>query len=125
MLGSLLVAVLQVTHLLEAIQAGLGPAIRATLNLPYETAQVFVMGLVRRDFGAAGLYIMADELSRAQLLTCLMVITLFVPCFASATVIWKERGIRESSIVLAGSWLIAFGIGAVLARLLDWFPVLG
>ena len=125
MLGSLLVAVLQVTHLLEAIQAGLGPAIHATLNLPYETAQVFVMGLVRRDFGAAGLYIMADELSRAQLLTCLMVITLFVPCFASATVIWKERGIRESSIVLAGSWLIAFGIGAVLARLLDWFPVLG
>lgn len=125
MLGSLLVAVLQATHLLEAIQAGLGPAIRGVLHLPYETAQVFIMGLVRRDFGAAGLYIMADHLSHAQLLTCLMVITLFVPCFASATVIWKERGIQESTIVLAGSWLIAFGIGAVLARLLEWFPVLG
>lgn len=125
MLGSLLVAVLQATHMLGIIEAALGPAIRAVLHLPYETAQVFIMGLVRRDFGAAGLYVMSDQLSHAQLLTCLMVITLFVPCFASATVIWKERGIQESSIVLAGSWVIAFGIGAVLARLLEWFPVLG
>jgi ferrous iron transport protein B len=124
MIGSLLVAILQGTHLLEAIQAGLGPAIKAVLHLPYETAQVFIMGLVRRDFGAAGLYLMADHLTHAQLLTCLMVITLFVPCFASATVIWKERGIAESSIVLAGSWLIAFGIGALLARLLELLPIL-
>jgi ferrous iron transport protein B len=125
MVGSLLVAVLQATHMLEAIQNGLGPAIKAVLHLPYETAQVFVMGLVRRDFGAAGLYMMASRLTHAQLLTCLMVITLFVPCFASATVIWKERGIKESSLVLAGSWLIAFGIGALLARLLELLPVLG
>lgn len=125
MVGSLLVAVLQATHMLQAIEAGLGPAIKAVLHLPYETAQVFIMGLVRRDFGAAGLYIMADKLSHAQLLTCLMVITLFVPCFASATVIWKERGIKESTIVLAGSWLIAFGIGALLARVLELFPSLG
>lgn len=125
MLGSLLVAVLQATHMLEAIQNGLGPAIKAVLHLPYETAQVFIMGLVRRDFGAAGLYMMAERLTHAQLLTCLMVITLFVPCFASATVIWKERGIKESSIVLAGSWLIAFGIGALLARLMELLPILG
>lgn len=125
MLGSLLVALLQATHLLEAIQAGLGPAIRAVLHLPAETAQVFIMGLVRRDFGAAGLYYMVDQITAAQLLTCLMVITLFVPCFASATVIWKERGVREGLTVLAGSWLLAFGVGAILARILEAFPVLG
>lgn len=124
-LGSLLVAVLQATHLLALIQSSLGPIIHATLKLPYETAQVFVMGLVRRDFGAAGLYFMADRLTPAQLLTCLMVITLFVPCFASATVIWKERGMKEGLTVLAGSWFLAFGIGALLANLLQWFPVLG
>lgn len=124
-LGSLLVALLQATHLLEIIQNGLGPAIKAVLHLPYETAQVFIMGLVRRDFGAADLYLMADTMTQAQLLTCLMVITLFVPCFASATVIWKERGVKEGVTVLAGSWLIAFGVGAIIARLLEWFPVLG
>jgi ferrous iron transport protein B len=124
-LGSLLVSLLQVSHGLEAIQNGLGPIIEASLRLPGETAQVFVMGLVRRDFGAAGLYLMADRLLPAQMLTCLMVITLFVPCFASATVIWKERGIREGVLVLAGSWLLAFGVGAILSRLLQIFPVLG
>jgi ferrous iron transport protein B len=125
MLGSLLVAFLQATHLLEAIQNGLGPAIRTVLHLPAETAQVFIMGLVRRDFGAAGLYYMVDHITATQLLTCLMVITLFVPCFASATVIWKERGVKEGMTVLAGSWVIAFGVGAILARLLEAFPVLG
>jgi ferrous iron transport protein B len=124
MLGSLLVAVLQATHGLEAIQTALGPVIQAVLHLPAQTAQVFVMGLVRRDFGAAGLYFMADQLTSIQLLTCLMVITLFVPCFASATVIWKERGMREGVLVLAGSWLLAFGVGALLARVLAVLPIL-
>lgn len=124
-LGSLLVAVLQATHMLQLIELTLGPVIKSVLHLPYETAQVFIMGLVRRDFGAAGLYLMADRITQAQLLTCLMVITLFVPCFASATVIWKERGIKEGLTVLVGSWIIAFGVGAVIARLLELFPVLG
>jgi ferrous iron transport protein B len=125
MVGSLLVAFLQATHLLEAIQAALGPSIKTVLHLPAETAQVFIMGLVRRDFGAAGLYYMVNRITAVQLLTCLMVITLFVPCFASATVIWKERGVKEGLTVLAGSWLIAFGVGALLARLLEVFPALG
>ncbi|MEM0950872.1 MAG: ferrous iron transport protein B [Cyanobacteria bacterium P01_H01_bin.74] len=115
-LGSLLVAVLQSLNWLTQIQNALGPMINTLLFLPAETAQVFVMGLVRRDFGAAGLYVMADRLTEIQLLTCLIVITLFVPCFASATVIWKERGFKESTIVLLGSWVIAFGSGALLAR---------
>jgi ferrous iron transport protein B len=125
MLGSLLVALLQATHMLETIQNTLGPAIKTVLHLPAETAQVFIMGLVRRDFGAAGLYYMVNRITAAQLLTCLMVITLFVPCFASATVIWKERGMKEGLTVLAGSWLIAFGLGALLARVLEMFPILG
>lgn len=122
--GSLLVAVLQALNVLTWMKEALGPIIQSVLFLPSETAQVFIMGLVRRDFGAAGLYVMGDMLTESQILTCLMVITLFVPCFASATVIWKERGIKESTIVLAGSWLIAFGGGAILARLLAVFNIL-
>lgn len=125
MLGSLLVAVLQATNMLTVLQNLLGPAIKTVLHLPYETAQVFVMGLVRRDFGAAGLYYMVNDITPTQLLTCLMVITLFVPCFASATVIWKERGMKEGLAVLVGSWVIAFGVGAIFARLLEAFPLLG
>jgi ferrous iron transport protein B len=122
--GSLLVAGLQELHILAWLKHALAPIIRSVLFLPAETAQVFIMGLVRRDFGAAGLYVMANQLTQSQLLTCLMVITLFVPCFASATVIWKERGFKESTLVLAGSWVIAFGGGALLARFLTAFNIL-
>ena len=58
--------------------------------LPAEAATAFVMGFVRRDFGAAGFFTM--NLTDAQLLVAMITITLFVPCIASAMVILKERG---------------------------------
>ncbi|MBY0451131.1 MAG: ferrous iron transport protein B [Cyanobacteria bacterium] len=123
-LGSLLVSILQVSGLLLTIQHALAPVTESLLHLPGATAKAFIMGMVRRDFGAAGLYFLAKEMTAIQMMTALIVITLFVPCIASATVIWKERGIRESSIVLVGSWLLAFGVGAVLCRFLEWTHIL-
>jgi ferrous iron transport protein B len=88
--------------------------------LPAETANAFIMGMVRRDFGAAGMYFLAPKMSPAQILTSLLVITLFVPCIASATVMTKERGAKEGLTVLVGSWFIAFLLGGVFARLFTW-----
>jgi ferrous iron transport protein B len=117
-LGSLLVAVLQTFGWLESIQLWLMPLTKTWLHLPAETARAFVMGMVRRDFGAAGLYMMADHISPNQILTSLIVITLFVPCIASAAVIWKERGAIETTTVVLGSWGLAFAIGGLVARIL-------
>lgn len=122
MLGSLLVGLAQVTGLLAQIQVWLAPVTVWLLQLPAESAQAFVMGMVRRDFGAAGLYFLAENMTALQVLTALVVITLFVPCIASATVMWKERGWKESAIVLLGSWVLAFVIGAIVTRSLGWIP---
>ncbi len=51
--GSLAVATLQVTGGLEIWQRALGPLTEGWLRLPREAATSFVMGMVRRDFGAA------------------------------------------------------------------------
>ncbi len=123
-LGSAIVAVLQVTGLLVWIQSVVEPVTVSFLHLPAETANAFVMGLVRRDFGAAGLYNMTELLNPLQMLTALTVITLFVPCIASATIFWKERGLKEAGVILVGSWLIAFSVGAVVSRLFEWLPVI-
>jgi ferrous iron transport protein B len=114
--GSVLVSVAQVTGTLTWLEGVLAPLTVNLLKLPQEAGQMFIMGMVRRDFGAAGLYLMAKSLSPAQILTALMTITLFVPCFASATVIFKERGWLESTAILLGSWAIAFATGAIMAR---------
>ena len=86
------------------------------LGLPPEAATAFVMGFVRRDFGAAGFFTMS--LSAQQLVVAMVTITLFVPCIASIMVILKERGWTYLAGLLAGSLGIAFLVGGLLARAL-------
>ncbi len=123
-LGSLLVSVMQVTGLLGLSERLLAPLTVDLLHLPTQTAQIFIMGMVRRDFGGAGLYFLAHQLSATQILTALITIALFVPCIASFTVIAKERGTRESVMLLAGSWLIAFAVGALTVRAIELSGIL-
>jgi ferrous iron transport protein B len=114
--GSLVVVILQLTGGLDLWQRLLAPVIEGWLRLPGETATAFVMGMVRRDFGAAGLIDLA--LSPAQVVVSLVVITLFVPCIASLMVLFKERGLREASLVWVGSWVTAFVVGGLVAGML-------
>lgn len=113
--GALLISVLDLTGFLAAVQTGLAPLTEGILKLPRETATAFIMGMIRRDFGAAGLSDM--PLSPAQTLVSLITITLFVPCIASMIVILKERGTKEGMIVWFGSWVMAFVIGGIVAQL--------
>lgn len=114
--GALLISLLQVTGALAWIQNALVPLTVGWLGLPKEAATAFVMGFVRRDFGAAGFFTM--NLTNAQLLVAMVTITLFVPCIASVMVIAKERGWRYLAGLLAGSVGLAFLIGGLLARAL-------
>ncbi len=121
-LGAVLVAGLHALGWLQAMQTVLAPFIQAWLRLPPESAGAFVMGMVRRDFGLAGFYQLQDSLSAAQLMTAMVTMTLFVPCIASATVLWKERGWQEGGVVLTLSWVLAFAIGGVAAWVLNLWP---
>jgi ferrous iron transport protein B len=120
LLGAAIVSIAQLSGLLEWVQTALAPVTQTVLHLPKQAASAFLMGMVRRDFGLAGFYQLQSHLTATQLMTSMIVITLFVPCIASATVLWKERGWREGAGVLTLSWLIAFGVGAVATRLLEW-----
>ena len=115
-LGALIITTLQVTGLLETIQDVLAPVTVGILKLPRESANIFIMGMIRRDFGAAGLTDMA--ISPEQMLVSLVTITLFVPCIASILVIFKERGRREGLLIWLGSWVAAFAVGGLVAAVL-------
>ena len=115
-LGALIITTLQVTGLLETIQDVLAPVTVGILKLPRESANIFIMGMIRRDFGAAGLTDMA--ISPEQMLVSLVTITLFVPCIASVLVMFKERGRREGLLIWLGSWVAAFVVGGLVAAVL-------
>ncbi len=116
LVGAVLISALQVTGALGWIQGAATPLTVGWLRLPPQAATAFVMGFVRRDFGAAGFFTM--HLTDPQLLVAMVTITLFVPCIASVMVIVKERGIAYLAGLLAGSLALAFFLGGLLARLL-------
>ncbi len=116
LLGAFVVAVMQVTGLLEIWQRALAPLVTGWLHLPRAAATAFVMGMVRRDFGAAGFASMS--LSGAQTLVALVTITLFVPCIASVAVLFKERGAREAAIIWGAAWVIAITVGGIVAQVI-------
>lgn len=114
-LGSLLISLLHISGVLTAIQDALAPITVTWLRLPKEAATAFIMGIIRRDFGAAGLYNM--DLTPEQTLVSLVTITLFIPCIASMIVIVKERSWKESIPILLMCFAIAFAVGGITARL--------
>ena len=114
--GAALISLLQVTGALTWIIGAARPLTVGWLGLPAQAAQAFVMGFVRRDFGAAGFFTM--HLTDAQLLVGMITITLFVPCIASAMVVLKERGWGYMLGLFASSVSLAFLIGGIAARLM-------
>ena len=110
---------------LKAIANVARPLVSGLLGLPPKAAEVFVMGFLRRDYGAAGLFLMARNgaLSHVQAVVALTVMTLFVPCIANFLMIVKERGLRVGLAILAFVTVMAVGTGAALNAALRIFHV--
>ncbi|HEX7705598.1 MAG TPA: ferrous iron transport protein B [Thermoanaerobaculia bacterium] len=114
--GTVLLYLLDAFALLGAVQSALSPLVVTALGLPAEAANSFVIGFLRRDYGAAGLFMMQQngQLDGVQTVVALTTITLFIPCIANFFVILKERG-RAAGFAIAGFILVfSFGIGAVM-----------
>ena len=95
------------------------------IGLPEEAAVAFLFGFFRRDYGAAGLYDLAQAgtLTGIPLVVSAVVLTLFVPCIAQFSVMWKERGPKVAMAVFAFNITFAFTVGAILASLLTGLGV--
>jgi ferrous iron transport protein B len=112
--GAAFISVLEILGVLKWIIRVAAPVTIGWLGLPPQAAAAFVMGFVRRDFGAAGFFTM--NLSSAQLLVAMVTITLFVPCIASTMVVLKERGWPFTIGLFASSIGLAFLLGGIIAR---------
>lgn len=115
-LGAILVTVLDYFHILTWLEQAMAPLTSGWLKLPPQVMGSFIMGIIRRDFGAAGLH--ALGLAGPQLFVALMTMTLFVPCIATVLVTVKEHGLLIGLAIWVGSLLTAFLIGGLLAALL-------
>ncbi|GAB4524130.1 MAG: ferrous iron transport protein B [Anaerolineales bacterium] len=125
LLGALLMFTLDKTHLLQALIRVGEPLVQGWLGLPPQASAAFLMGFLRRDFGATGLYLLNAQglLSPEQVVVSMVTITLFVPCIASVLMMARERDWRTALGILAVVFPLALLVGGLLHRallLLHW-----
>ena len=118
LLGTLIMFTLDKTGALPAIIRAGEPLVTGWLGLPPAASAAFVMGFLRRDFGATGLFAMADQLSPTQAVVGMVTITLFIPCIASLMMMIKEQGLRTALTMVALIVPFAFLVGGIVNQLL-------
>lgn len=120
LLGTLILFVADALGALRWIEAAAAPVVRGVLDLPVETAGVFILGFLRRDFGAAGLFRMHDQglLDPINVVVVLSTITLFIPCIANFFMIVKEKSWAAALGVAAFVFPFAFLVGGTLNAVL-------
>ncbi len=99
------------------LQKASEPLVVGLLDLPPKTSEAFLIGFLRRDYGAAGLFDMARSglLTNLQVVVSLVTITLFIPCLANFLVIVKEQGAK----VAAGMALFIFPFAVLVGALVN------
>ncbi|HYO89703.1 MAG TPA: nucleoside recognition domain-containing protein, partial [Candidatus Limnocylindrales bacterium] len=114
--GTLLLFVLDRTGALGVIETITAPIVTGLLGLPPAATAAILIGFLRRDYGAAGLFVLAldGQLTPQQMIVSLVVITLFMPCVANALMIVKEFGLRTATAVSVTVFSLAFAIGGLL-----------
>lgn len=123
--GTLVLYLADLTRLLPKIQALLAPLVVGMLRLPAESANAFLIGFLRRDYGAAGLFMMERDglLTPLQTVVSLTVITLFIPCIANFFMMIRERGVKMATWMAVFILIYSFGIGWAMSRVLPLLPL--
>ncbi|MBI3072046.1 MAG: ferrous iron transporter B [Deltaproteobacteria bacterium] len=103
-------------NLLGGITRALEPVVVTFLGLPSDAAEAFLIGFLRRDFGATKLFDMShrEVLGSIQVVVAMTTITLFIPCVANVLMIVKERGWKVATGMVAFIFPLAFGVGGLL-----------
>lgn len=124
-LASLLIWAGQLTKIFDTIINILKGPVRV-LDLPPESAKIFLYGFFRRDYGAAGLYDLNKEglLTGNQLVVSSVALTLFLPCIAQFLMNIKERGARMGIGMSIFILIFSFAVAYILNLLLNSFGII-
>ncbi|HSK81180.1 MAG TPA: ferrous iron transporter B [Thermoanaerobaculia bacterium] len=112
---------------LPAIARAGEPLVQGWLGLPKEMANAFLVGFLRRDFGAVYILDAATGpnplLSPLQIFVSMVTITLFMPCIANFLMIGKEHGMKVAWAMAAFIFPFAFFVGGVVHHIGLWLNI--
>ena len=120
-IGTAILFLLDRFDLLERLARWSEPVVTGWLGLPAQMSNAFLVGFMRRDFGAV--YILdavtapVPLLTPHQILVAMVTITLFMPCFANFLMIAKEHGQKVAWSMIAFIFPFAFLVGGLVHHL--------
>jgi ferrous iron transport protein B len=119
--GTAVLFVFDEIGLLRVFEGWLAPVVVGWLGLPRAATAVLIIGFLRRDYGAAGMFALAAAggLTGGQVLVSLVVISLFVPCVASVLMIAKEHGTRIAAGTTVFTLVFALAAGGAVHAVLE------
>lgn len=122
--GTAALFLLDKLRILPAIAKAGEPLVHGWLGLPREMSNAFLIGFLRRDFGAV--YIMDAVtrphplLSPLQIFVSMVTITLFMPCIANFLMIAREHGFKTAWAMAGFIFPFAFFVGGLVHHLGLW-----
>jgi ferrous iron transport protein B len=124
-LGTLVLFVLDKAGALLVINRLMSPVVVGFLGLPARSSEAFILGFLRRDYGAAGFKMLFDSgaLTPAGALVAMTTITLFVPCVANFLIIIKERGLKTAVGMVLFIFPFAIAVGGFLNLVLKGLAI--
>jgi len=129
-LGTLVLFALDRVGAISVLEKALAPVIVGFLGLPKESTGAFIIGFLRRDYAAAGLFAHYQPLIRAGTMTrtmeievvvALVTVTLFIPCIANFFMMVKERDWKTAAGIMGFIVPFAFGVGGLVNFLMRRF----
>ncbi len=116
LIGTLVLWAADQVHLLGVLERAVSPVVTGVLGLPAQASEAFLIGFLRRDFGSAGLYRLADAgaIDPVQTVVALVTMTLFIPCIANFLMIVKEKGWKVGLMIAGFIFPFAVLVGGAL-----------
>jgi ferrous iron transport protein B len=127
--GTLLLYLLDKVGGIAALERAAAPVVVGMLDLPREAASAFILGFLRRDYAAAGLFLHYQPFMKAGTMTrtmeievvvALVTVTLFIPCIANFFMVVKERGWKTGLAMTAFILPFSVAVGALVNVLMRW-----
>ena len=123
--GTIILFIFDKFQLMSAIESVAAPVVQDLLGLPAKATESFLIGFLRRDYGAAGLFNLANQglLNKNQMVVSIITITLFMPCIANLLMIIKELGTKMAIMMSLFIVPFAFLVGGAVNYLFKFLGI--
>lgn len=124
--GSILFGWLELTGLSRFIEAPMAPITVGILGLPAFTGICLIYGVLRKEMAlemlaiASGTFVFSTVMTPVQIFVFCLVVTLYVPCLATFSVIAREFNMRWAVGISIFTIVLALVVGGIAFRVLTF-----